>query len=164
MIALNKLCKKGISSLRQKDVENDGPYPVYGASGIVGYSAGYQNEERYVAVIKDGAGVGRACVCEPKSSVLGTMQALLPVEGVDCDYLLHLVRSMKLGDGFTGSTIPHIYFKDYGKRFVAEYDRSEQRQIAESLYTVEAQVAELRSQIERLDKLVKSRFSGEVAA
>ena len=158
MIALNKLCKKGVSSLRQKDVENDGPYPVYGASGIVGYSADYQNEERYVAVIKDGAGVGRVCICEPKSSVLGTMQALLPAEGVNCDYLLHLVRSMKLGDGFTGSTIPHIYFKDYGKRIVVEHGSKEQRQIAESLYAVEAQAAALRAQSERLDELVKSRF------
>ena len=164
MIALNRLCKKGVSSLRQKDIVNDGPYPVYGASGVVGYSAAYQNEERYIAVIKDGAGVGRVCACEPKSSVLGTMQALLPVEGVDCDYLLYLVRSMKLGDGFTGSTIPHIYFKDYGKRFVVEYGRNEQRQIAESFYAVEAQTAALRSQTKRLDELVKSRFSWEVAA
>ena len=108
LVPLSKLCKKGSSSLRQKDVANDGPYPVYGASGIVGYSAEYQNEGRYIAVIKDGAGVGRACVCEPKSSVLGTMQALLPSNGVDCNYLLHLVKSMKLGSGFTGSTIQHI--------------------------------------------------------
>ncbi|MBQ6524219.1 MAG: hypothetical protein IJI12_06110, partial [Atopobiaceae bacterium] len=87
-VAFNTLCKKGSSSLRQKDIANDGPYPVYGASGIVGYSTTYQNEVQYVAVIKDGAGVGRARLCEPMSSVLGTMQALIPNEGVDCDYLL----------------------------------------------------------------------------
>lgn len=164
MVALNRLCNKGVSSLRQKDVANDGPYPVYGASGIVGYSADYQNEERYVAVIKDGAGVGRVCVCEAKSSVLGTMQALLPVEGVNCDYLLRLVRSMKLGDGFTGSTIPHIYFTDYGRRLVVEHGRSEQQAIAKSLYAVEAQTVTLGLQSERLDELVKSRFSWEVVA
>ncbi len=161
-IALNKLCKKGASSLRQKDIANDGPYPVYGASGIVGYSADFQNESRYVAVIKDGAGVGRACVCEPKSSVLGTMQALLPLESVDCDYLLHLVRSMKLGDGFTGSTIPHIYFKDYGKRLLIQHSESEQRRIAETLYAIEAQQADLGMQHKKLDELVKSRFNWEV--
>ena len=158
MIELNRLCRKGVSSLRQKDVANDGPYPVYGASGIVGFTADYQNEERYVAVIKDGAGVGRVCACEPKSSVLGTMQALLPAESVDCDYLLYLVRSMKLGDGFTGSTIPHIYFKDYGKRLLVEHNRSEQRQIAESLNAVESQTVALKMQQEGLDELVKARF------
>ena len=34
------------------------------------------------------------------------------------EYLLHLIRAMRLGDGFSGSTIPHIYFKDYGQRLV----------------------------------------------
>ena len=163
-IALNELCKKGSSSLRLKDIENDGPYPVYGASGIVGYSVNYQNENRYVAVVKDGAGVGRACTCEPKSSVLGTMQALLPLDGVDCDYLLHLVRSMKLGEGFTGSTIPRIYFKDYGKCLLVQHGESEQRLVANLLYSVERLQSYLNIYHEKLDTLVKSRFNWEVAA
>ena len=77
---LNEICSKGKSSLRQKDVINDGPYSVYGASGVVGTTSDYQNEIPYVAVIKDGAGVGRASACEPMTSVLGTMQALAPIQ------------------------------------------------------------------------------------
>ena len=115
---LGDVCAKGKSSLRQKDLRNDGPYVVFGASGIAGTSASYQNESPYVAVVKDGAGVGRARICQEQSSVLGTMQALIPNERITCKYLLHLVRSMKLGEGFSGSTIPHIYFKDYSEREV----------------------------------------------
>ena len=114
-VKLNEICSKGKSSLRQKDVINDGPYSVYGASGVVGTTSDYQNEIPYVAVVKDGAGVGRANACEPMTSVLGTMQALIPNPNVERDYLLYLVRSLRLGGGFSGSTIPHIYFKDYGK-------------------------------------------------
>lgn len=77
-VKLNEICSRGKSSLRQKDVINDGPYSVYGASGVVGTTSDYQNEIPYVAVIKDGAGVGRASACEPITSVLGTMQALIP--------------------------------------------------------------------------------------
>ena len=102
-VKLNNLCSRGKSSLRQKDVSNDGPYAVYGASGLVGTMASFQNAVPYVAVVKDGAGVGRASACEAKTSVLGTMQALIPSEGIDRDYLLHLVRSLHLGDGFSGS-------------------------------------------------------------
>ena len=62
-VKLSEICSKGKSSLRQKDVFDDGPYAVYGASGIVGTMSVYQNEAPYVAVVKDGAGVGRANAC-----------------------------------------------------------------------------------------------------
>ena len=155
---LSDLCMKGKSSLRQKDVNNSGPYIVYGASGAVGTISSFQNSEPYVAVVKDGAGVGRASACDAETSVLGTMQALLPKENVDCRYLLHLVRSMRLGDGFSGSTIPHIYFRDYGKTIVPFPDIAVQRKIVEMLDGIESQQLIVNKQIEQLDFLVKSRF------
>ena len=144
--------------MRQKDVINDGPYSVYGASGVIGTTGDYQNEIPYVAVVKDGAGVGRASACEPRTSVLGTMQALIPNSNVERDYLLHLVRSLRLGEGFSGSTIPHIYFKDYGKLEVPLPSLEAQKQIASQLGLVEEQIAQAEAQIEQLDQLVKSRF------
>ena len=157
-VKLSDICSKGKSSLRQKDVLNDGSYAVYGASGIVGTMGEYQNEAPYVAVVKDGAGVGRANACEAKTSVLGTMQALLPCPNVDRDYLLHLVRSLHLGKGFSGSTIPHIYFKDYGKIEVPLPSVSAQKQIVSQFNAIEQQIAQGEAQIEKLDQLVKSRF------
>ena len=155
---LNEICTKGKSSLRQKDVFNEAPYNVYGASGIVGTMSDYQNEIPYVAVVKDGAGVGRASACEPMTSVLGTMQALIPNSNVERDYLLHLVRSLRLGEGFSGSTIPHIYFKDYGRLEVPLPPLEAQKQIVSQLGLVEAQIEQAEAQIEQLDHLVKSRF------
>lgn len=157
-IRLNELCSKGSSSLRQKDVSNDGPYAVYGASGLVGTMGSFQNSVPYVAVIKDGAGVGRASACEANTSVLGTMQALIPSKGVNRDYLLHLVRSLHLGDGFSGSTIPHIYFKDYGKLPVPFHSPAEQQRIVDNLSAVEQQIEVSKQQLAELDSLVKSRF------
>ena len=157
-VKLNEICSKGKSQLRQKDVFNDGPYAVYGASGIVGTMGEYQNEAPYVAVVKDGAGVGRANACEAKTSVLGTMQALLPNSNVECGYLLHLVRSLHLGKDFSGSTIPHIYFKDYGKLEVSLPSIGTQKQIVSQFNAIEQQIAQAEAQIEKLDQLVKSRF------
>lgn len=155
---LGDICRKGKSSLRLKDLEHDGQYAVYGASGIVGMMDSFQNDEPYVSVIKDGAGVGRAFACEARTSVLGTMQALLPKEGVERDYLLHLVGSLKLGDGFTGSTIPHIYFKDYCKCQVFLPSLDVQRRIVRTLSLIEGQILKIDDELSKLDILIKSRF------
>ena len=155
---LGEVCTKGKSSLRQKDLKNDGPFAVYGASGIVGTTSEYQNPTPYIAVVKDGAGVGRANICQGESSVLGTMQALIPNERVSCTYLLHLVRSMKLGEGFSGSTIPHIYFKDYCKRMVTVPSLDDQAKIVRKLDTVEAFIDREKLALTNLQILVKSRF------
>lgn len=157
-VKLDEICSKGKSSLRQKDVFNDGPYSVYGASGVVGTTGDYQNEIPYIAVVKDGAGVGRASACEARTSVLGTMQALIPNSNVERDYLLHLVRSLRLGEGFSGSTIPHIYFKDYGKLEVPLPPLETQKEIVSRLGLIEAQIEQAEAQTMRLDQLVKSRF------
>lgn len=157
-VKLNQLCTKGKSALRQKDLIDDGPYAVYGASGIVGSMATFQNGARYVAVVKDGAGVGRANLCSARTSVLGTMQALIPTEMVLPEYLLHLIRAMRLGDGFSGSTIPHIYFKDYGQRLVRYVSMADQERIVGMLGSIEDQIDILNQRNERLDTLVKSRF------
>lgn len=157
-VRLGDICRKGKSSLRLKDLEHDGQYAVYGASGIVGMMDSFQNDEPYVSVIKDGAGVGRAFACEARTSVLGTMQALLPKEGVERDYLLHLVGSLKLGDGFTGSTIPHIYFKDYCKCQVFLPSLDVQRRIVRTLSLIEGQILKIDDELSKLDILIKSRF------
>lgn len=158
-VKLNQLCTKGRSALRQKDLTNDGPYAVYGASGIVGSMPTFQNDIRYVAVVKDGAGVGRASLCSANTSVLGTMQALIPVEEVSPEYLLHLIRAMRLGDGFSGSTIPHIYFKDYGQRLVRRVSMVDQGHIVDTLGSIERQMDIARGQLTKLDDFVKSRFA-----
>ena len=65
---------------------------------------------------------------------------------------------MRLGDGFSGSTIPHIYFRDYGKTIVPFPDIAVQRKIVEMLDGIESQQLIVNKQIEQLDFLVKSRF------
>ena len=86
------------------------------------------------------------------------MQALIPSEGIDRDYLLHLVRSLHLGDGFSGSTIPHIYFKDYGKLPVRLHSPAEQKRIVDIFASIERQIKVSKQQLDQLDSLVKSRF------
>ena len=131
---------------------------MYGASGICGYSNSYQVERPYVAIVKDGAGVGRAIRCEPKSSVLGTLQIILPSEGTDVAYLAYLLNYLNLGASISGSTIPHIYFKDYSKRLVPDVTLAEQQSIVIRLTSIDSLLSKLTAVSEKLNILVKSRF------
>ena len=71
-------------------------------------------EIEYITIIKDGAGVGRTRMLPKNTMFLGTMGALTP-KNSSLGFLYQLVTSANLGKICTGSTIPHIYFKDYGK-------------------------------------------------
>lgn len=116
---LEETCEKGSSNIAQKDLEDrDGEYPIYGASGFIKNVDFYQQETPYIAVVKDGAGVGRVMRLPAKSSVIGTMQYILPKNNVDTGYLAYALEHMNLSKYYTGATIPHIYFKDYNLHYV----------------------------------------------
>lgn len=159
MIQLKDLCQKASSNIAQKDLEgHEGQYPIYGASGLIGYVDFYKQENPYVAVVKDGAGIGRVMCLPEKSSVIGTMQYILPNEGVNVHYLAFAMERMNLAKYFSGATIPHIYFKDYGKEKLLERTEKEQKSIAEILSKMDSLISLRKQQLAKLDELVKARF------
>ena len=159
MIHLGDICTKASSNIAQKDLENcDGVYPIYGASGLIKYVDFYQQENPYAAVVKDGAGVGRVMQLPAKSSVIGTMQYIIPNEGVNVHYLAYAMEHMNLAKYYTGTTIPHIYFKDYCKEKLRAHNLDEQCHIALVLDKISALISLRKQQLAKLDELVKARF------
>ena len=159
MVKLGDVCKKATSNISQKDLEgHSGEYPIYGASGFIKNVDFYQQENPYVAVVKDGAGIGRIMKLPAKSSVIGTMQYIIPNDTVDISYLAYAMEQMHLSKYFTGATIPHIYFKDYQREELPLPPLDEQRRIAAVLDKVTGLIAKRRQQLEMLDELVKARF------
>ena len=113
-VKLEDVCERGSSNIKQSDIiKMSCNYPIYGASGLAGKVNFYHQEQPYVAVVKDGAGIGRTTLNPAKSSVIGTMQYLIPKKNVLPEYLFYAVSYMHLEKYYTGATIPHIYFKDY---------------------------------------------------
>lgn len=95
-VTLGDVCEKGSSNLKQSDVINKtGAYPIYGAAGYLGNVDFYHQDKPYVAVVKDGAGIGRTTLHPAKSSVIGTMQYLLPKSNVLPEYLYYVVQYIK---------------------------------------------------------------------
>ncbi|MFR7986607.1 MAG: restriction endonuclease subunit S [Clostridia bacterium] len=158
-VKLGEVCEKKTSRYAQKDlVEVDGIYPVYGASGLIKYIDRYDQENEYVAVVKDGAGVGRTMLLPAQSSVIGTLQYILPKTGVCSKYLYYAIKNMHLEKYYTGATVPHIYFKDYQNEEFNLPDENHQREVICVLDILENLISCKAEQIQRLDELIKARF------
>ena len=158
-VKLEDVCERGSSNLKQSDViDKTGEYPIYGAAGCLGNVDFYHQEKPYVAVVKDGAGIGRTTLHPPKSSVISTMQYLLPKENVLPEYLCYVVRFMHLEKYFTGATIPHIYFKDYKNEEFNLETLGRQIEIVGILKRVENIIEFRRKELQQLDNLIKARF------
>ena len=158
-VTLEDVCEKGASNLKQSDVVSmTGEYPIYGAAGYIGNVDFYHQEKPYVAIVKDGAGIGRTTLHPAKSSVIGTMQYLLPKDNVLPEYLYYVVRHMHLEKYFTGATIPHIYFRDYKNEKFNLDSLDKQAEIVKILAKAESVILKRRQQLTELDNLIKARF------
>ena len=158
-VKLGDVCERGSSNLRQSDIEGKtGDYPIFGAAGYIGNVDFYHQEKPYVAVVKDGAGIGRTTLLPEKSSVIGTMQYLLPKENVLPEYLCYVVQYMHLEKYFSGATIPHIYFRDYKNEEFNLDDLGRQSEIIDILGRVERVIEYRKKELRQLDNLIKARF------
>lgn len=145
------------SSLSINKLEaNFGQYPLYGAGKIIQNIDFYQQKEKYISIIKDGAGVGRVLKCTPLSSVVGTMSYIQAKPNTDFDYLYFIFESISFDRYITGSTIPHIYFKDYSNEKIPFPPLPEQQKIAKVLSTWDKAIQETDAIIEKLKKRNKA--------
>jgi len=112
-----------------KDKEPNGEYPLFDANNLVTLMDEYDQEEKYISIIKDGAGVGRVQLRPEKSSVIGTM-GYIKNKDSDLDFILFIMQQLTIFEYVTGSTIPHIYYKDYSKENLFVPSLREQKQIS----------------------------------
>ncbi|HDI1005804.1 TPA: restriction endonuclease subunit S [Staphylococcus aureus] len=105
------------SSNQYADKDNSKGYPVYDAVQEIGKDSNYDIEESYISILKDGAGVGRLNLRSGKSSVIGTMGYLQPYN-IDIEFLYYRMKVLNFKKYIIGSTIPHLYFKDYSKEIL----------------------------------------------
>lgn len=156
---LKDICCAQSSNIALKDLRhNSGPYPIYGASGFITCVDFFKIDKPYVGVVKDGAGVGRVMLLPEKSSVIGTMQSIIPTAGTDAKYLSYLLDFLNLERYCSGATIPHIYFKDYGKETIPTHSPEQQQEISAALDKITKLIALQQGQLAKLDQLAKSRF------
>ena len=156
---LGEICEKGTSNISLNKIEdNEGNYPLYGASGYVKSIDFFHQSKPYIGVVKDGNGVGRVGLYPAMTSLVGTMQYIYPKGGNEIGYLKYLLIGLHLEKFKTGAAIPHIYYKDYSKSLVPVPSLREQQQIVSELDLLSGVIEKQKAQIEELDKLAQSIF------
>ncbi|SEB02414.1 type I restriction enzyme, S subunit [Flavobacterium gillisiae] len=147
---LGEVAKKKSSNISANKIEeNIGDYIIYGASGILKKVDFYKEEDDYISIVKDGAGVGRLLYCKGKSSVLGTMEIISPKSELNTYFLYCLLSNIDFVKYVTGSTIPHIYFKDYSTEYCGIPSLKEQTKIANFLSAIDIKINHCQAQIEK---------------
>ena len=145
---LGEIVKYKVSTLQDNQIQdNSGFYPVYGATGFIKNINFYNNEHDYIGIVKDGAGVGRILYCKGFSSVLSTIGCLYSTQN-SLKYIYYLISYINLDLYKVGSTIPHIYFKDYSKHAVLVSSIPEQQKIADFLTSVDDLITITKQQLE----------------
>ena len=156
-VSIGDLFLKKSSNRKQKDLVSEG-YPVFGASGLSGFAHDFDVQVPYFGVVKDGAGVGRVSVHPAESSVVGTMECLIPKPGLHFEFLGYCLRRIRFERYVTGSTIPHVYFKDYKNEMVALPPLEEQKRIAGILDEADRVRKKTQVLIDKYDELAQSLF------
>jgi type I restriction enzyme S subunit len=141
--------KKSSNIAANKIEDNFGDYIVYGASGLLKQVDFYEEADDYVSIVKDGAGVGRILYCKGMSSVLGTMDIIKPKPELNVYFLYCILELIDFKKYTTGSTIPHIYFKDYSIEVFGIPCLEEQTKIATLLSSVDNRIEALSEQLEQ---------------
>ena len=156
---LNEVCEKGSSNIViSKLTDNDGDYPLYGASGLVKHIDFYHQDKPYIGIVKDGAGVGRVNIYPAYSSLVGTMQYIFPKKDCLLNFTKYFLVKLDLSHCVSGATIPHIYFKDYGKDLIPVPSLKIQEKIVSELDKINELIRLKKEQLKDYDNLAQSIF------
>ena len=93
-----------------KDMVEDGPYPVYGANGVIGRYNQFNHEEPQLLITCRGATCGSVNISAPRSWVTGNAMVVRPKnESLEMRYLEYLFRGgIDISKAITGAAQPQI--------------------------------------------------------
>lgn len=128
------------SILQESQVAEYGAFPVYGATGITGYTEAADVNGESILIIKDGSGVGTVKYVTGEYSYIGTLNRLIAKDGYYLKYIYFALQGFSFEPYKTGMAIPHIYFKDYGKAKIYCPSYKLQYTISQQLTCIESKI------------------------
>lgn len=160
---LADMVKCSASTLKESDLAEfkEDAVPTYGASGLSGYTDYCLSEQDSILITKDGSGVGSLRLVHGRHSFVGTLNSLVPREGIYLPFVYYALLNISFEPYKTGQAIPHIYFKDYGKEAIYCPSYDDQRRIANGLELIDAKIGHEKSVLRRL-RAMKSFFLSEL--
>ena len=149
--AINECLECHSSTLQESSILENGKHPVYGATGVCGYTDSNDISDDSILIIKDGASVGTTYYASGYYSHIGTLNRLTAREGVNLRYIYYCLKVMNFAPYKTGLAIPHIYFKDYGKHKIWCPPHEQQSYIANILTQIDDKIQVEKSLLEQLN-------------
>jgi type I restriction enzyme S subunit len=143
---------------QNKLADDDGEYPIFGASGLIKNVSFYHRDTPYLSIVKDGSGFGRITKMNAFTSVIGTLQYILPNDDIDIDYLNYSLMAVDFKKYVQGAAIPHIYFKDYKFEPFLFIPLEEQQRIVTILNDAFAKINKAKANAEQNLKNAKELF------
>ncbi|MGJ5710884.1 restriction endonuclease subunit S [Staphylococcus equorum] len=142
------------SSNHYKDLNNSGSYPVYDANKEIFRDEYFDMEQAYISILKDGAGVGRLNIRGERSSVIGTMGYITAIN-IDLMFLYYRLTLIKFKKYIIGSTIPHLYYKDYSSENLGMPIKEEQQKIGDFFKKIDELIEKEHLKIDELKERKK---------
>ncbi|OQP86084.1 hypothetical protein BTR14_11835 [Rhizobium rhizosphaerae] len=159
-------------TIAKSDLKSDGPYPVYGANGVIGRYDRYNHEEAQLLVTCRGATCGAVNVTAPKSWVNGNAMVVRPLEGVmELRWAEYYFRGVAdYSKIITGTAQPQITRQNLDPVLFPVPPLAEQKRIVAKLDALNAKSARARTELARIETLVSrykqavlsKAFSGEL--
>ena len=156
-----------------KDLVPNGPYPVFGANGIIGRYDKFNHEEPQLLVTCRGATCGSVNISEPNSWITGNAMVVRPLDhSLDLKFLEFIFRGgIDISKAITGAAQPQITRTNLSPLLI-RFPKSvtEQTKLAEKFASLTEETQRLASIYERklaaLEALKKSllhqAFSGNL--
>ncbi|MBN2766399.1 MAG: restriction endonuclease subunit S [Paludibacteraceae bacterium] len=156
---IGDVCISASSNVSQNKLADDeGDFPIFGASGLIKNVSFYHQDKPYLSIVKDGSGVGRVTKMDAFTSIIGTLQYILPKENINLDYLNYSLMSVDFKKYVAGAAIPHIYFKDYKNEPFLWMPLPEQQRIVSILDEAFAAIAKAKANAEQNLRNAKELF------
>lgn len=165
-VAIKDICWSKSSNKLAKHFGSDyhlyepGIYPVFNANQQITSISVYDADVPYISIIRDGTGVGRVDLRPAYSSVISTMNYLFN-KNSNLEFLYYILQNkINWQNYFTGSTIPHLYFRDFAEHKLYVPCLAEQERISGLLASVEqliAQSTRLKNHYTQLKKAILQR-------
>ncbi|MDX1251753.1 MAG: restriction endonuclease subunit S [Gammaproteobacteria bacterium] len=140
-----------------------GPYPYYGASGIVDYVSDYLIDGDYLLVAEDGENLRTrqtpiAFMARGKSWVNNHAHIVTGNDHADTRFLMYAIRALDIGPYLTGAVMPKLTQGNLNKIPVAHPSVEEQRAIAHILGTLDDKIELNRRMNETLEAIARVIF------
>lgn len=152
---LNQISTYNSSSLTVSDALERGEFPLYDAKGVIGFTKNNIQPCDYIAIIKDGSGVGRVRLLPKNSSFIGTLGCIRTTT-VDINFLYFSLLRTDFSKYVLGATIPHLYYSNYGESEYNLPEAEEQIMIGRYFNKLDSLINSSEIAIKKLSIIIKA--------